>query len=371
MSALSFLVKPASGDCNLRCRYCFYYTSHTAPGHVQRMSLETLERLVADACALSPLQAAFAWQGGEPTLAGLEFFRAAVRLQDHYRRPGQRISNALQTNGILLTPQWCEFLQAHDFLVGLSLDGEATRHETERIDAAGHGTYDRVVAALRLLQTHGVTYNVLTVVTPDVARRGRQTYRALRALGAEYIQFIPCIDSGFGEVPSRLTLTPDQYGTFLKNVYDEWLPDFKTNRRLMVQFFESAASVAAGLGPITCQMAGNCAGHLVVEHDGSLYPCDFMVRPEWRLGNLNDDPIAAILQGEKLREYMSWAVHLPADCRTCEFLPFCRGGCPHQRSMFGGDPTRPDYFCKGYKQFFRHALPDLVRLGREAGDRRQ
>ncbi|MFZ5825711.1 MAG: anaerobic sulfatase maturase [Bacillota bacterium] len=370
MPALTFLVKPASGDCNLRCRYCFYYNTHTVPGHVQRMSLETLERLIQEACETSPFQVGFGWQGGEPTLAGLAFFQEAVRLQRKYRRTGQRITNALQTNGLLLTPEWCEFLRENDFLVGLSLDGERERHDAERFDAGGHGTYDRVVQALRLLQQHKVRHNVLTVVTADIARRGRQTYRALRELGADYIQFIPSIDSGQGDVPRELLLTPEAYGAFLKNVYDEWVKELKAGKPVGVQFFESIAAMAVGQPSITCQMAGTCAGQLVVEHDGSLYPCDFMVREEWRLGNLHETPVREVLQGERLKAYMSWAVRLPDDCRSCEFLSFCKGGCPHHRSMHGGDPSRPDYFCRGYKMLFRHALPELAQLGRAAVARR-
>lgn len=366
MPALTFLVKPASGDCNLRCKYCFYYDAHTVPGHVQRMSWETLERLVEQACEASPFQVGFAWQGGEPTLAGLPFFKEAIRLQQKYRRPGQKITNALQTNGLLLNEEWCNFFKEHRFLIGLSLDGERERHDAERIDAGGHGTYDRVVRAMKLMQARGVTHNILTVVTPDIARRGRQVYRSLRELGADYIQFIPSIDNGLGDVAPRLQLTPDEYGRFLKNVYDEWSRDFKAGKRVMVQFYESLAAVAAGQPPITCQMSGSCSGMLVVEYDGSLYPCDFMVFPEWRLGNLFDGPVTDVLRGEKLAAYLSWAVRLPEDCRSCEYLAFCRGGCPHHRSMKGGDPGRPDYFCKGFKQFFRHALPDLVELGRAA-----
>lgn len=360
---MTFLVKPVSGECNMRCRYCFYYAAHTASGQVRRMSTSTLDRLISEACASSPLQVAFGWQGGEPTLAGLNFFREAVRLQKRYRRQGQRITNALQTNGLLLSEEWCQFLKENDFLVGLSLDGEKSQHDAERVDAGNQGTYDRVVQALRLLETHGVRYNVLAVVTPDLARRGRQTYRALRALGVKYIQFIPSVDSGFGDVPSRLLLTPGAYGNFLKNAYHEWLADLKSGQRVSVQFFESVAAMAIGQPPITCQLSGTCAGQLVVEHDGSLYPCDFMVRPEWRLGNLHEAPLSELLRGEELRQFMAWAVRLPEECRSCEFLRFCHGGCPHQRNMKGRDPSRPDYFCRSYKMFFRHALPELVRLG--------
>jgi uncharacterized protein len=361
---LTFLVKPASGDCNLRCKYCFYYTAHATPDHVQRMSYETLERLIAEACIVSPVRTGFAFQGGEPTLAGLDYFREVVRLQAKYRRPGQQITNALQTNGLLLTPEWCEFLRENGFLVGISIDGEESLHDAERIDAGGHGTYQRAVQALRLLQNAGVKHNVLSVVTRDVARRGRQTYRALRDLGAEYIQFIPCIDNGHGDIESRVLLTPEEYGKFLKTVFDEWMADLQAGRRITVQFFESLVAVAMGQPPITCQMSGSCAGQLVVEYDGRLYPCDFMVRDEWLLGNLHGEPVSEIMRGERLRAYMEWAVRTPEDCRACEFFTYCRGGCPHQRAVRGGDPGRPDYFCRGYKMLFRHALPRLEALGR-------
>lgn len=328
------------------------------------MSLGTLERLVSEAVTVSSGLVSFAWQGGEPTLMGLEFFREAVRLQQRYRRPGQKIINALQTNGLLLTPEWCKFFKENDFLVGLSLDGEKSRHDAERVDMSGLGTYDRVVRALHLLQEYRVKTNILTVVTPDIARRSRQTYRALRNLKAEYIQFIPSVDSGKQDVPERLRLSAEEYGIFLKSVYDEWISDLGAGERVGIQFFESIASMAIGLPPITCQMAGTCAGHVVVDYDGGLYPCDFMVRPEWYLGNIYDGPLMEILQGVKLREYLQWAMKIPKNCRGCEFFSYCHGGCPHQRTMNNGDPSRPDYFCRGYKTFFRYALPQLIQLGR-------
>ncbi|MCL4423851.1 MAG: SPASM domain-containing protein [Firmicutes bacterium] len=351
----------------MRCRLCFSYQSHTSSGDIRRMSLATLERLISEAVIVSSGQVFFGWQGGEPTLMGLDFFREAVRLQEKYRRPGQKIGNAFQTNGLLLTPEWCEFLAENHFLVGLSLDGEPVRHDAERLDPGGLGTYDRVVRALHLLQEYRVRTNILTVVTPDIARRGRQTYRALRNLQAEYIQFIPSVDNGQQDVPEPLRLSADGYGRFLKNVYDEWIADLKAGQRVGVQFFESLASVALGLPPVTCQTAGTCAGHLVVEYDGSLYPCDFMVRPEWYLGNIHAGPLMEILQGAKLREFLQWTRQIPTTCRSCEFFPYCRGGCPYQRTMKNGDPSRPDYFCRSYKTFFRYALPQLIQLGRMAG----
>ncbi|HWI61703.1 MAG TPA: anaerobic sulfatase maturase [Symbiobacteriaceae bacterium] len=350
----TFLVKPASGDCNMRCRYCFYFDTHSAPG--ARMSLRTLERLISEACACPTKFLSFGWQGGEPTLAGLDFFREAVRLQQQHRRPGQKIANALQTNGLLLDDEWCRFLKEQNFLVGLSIDGEQARHDGARPDAGGHGTYDRAVRAFEMLKSHGVETNLLAVVTPDVARRGRQAYRSLKALGAEYLQFIPSLDGG------SYALRPDEYGTFLKQVFDEWRADHEAGRHIGVQFFESVAAMATGRPPVTCQYAGTCEGQVVVEYNGSLYPCDFMVTPERRLGSICDSPLIDVLQGERMKEYLTWAVRLPDYCRDCQFLHLCRGGCPHQRSMRGGDPSRPDYFCKSYQTFFRHAVPDLVRL---------
>jgi uncharacterized protein len=298
------------------------------------------------------------WQGGEPTLMGLDFFRKVVEVEKTYERPGQRVFNSLQTNGLLIDREWCRFLNDHDFLVGLSLDGPREGHEAYRRDRAGKSTFDRVVRAARLMQQHEVEFNILCTVNAANSRRPLDVYRFFRdELGARYIQFIPIVereeDAG-NRKGTRLTersVEPVRYGQFLKEIFDEWVGrDVGT---VFITFFDSVlASYVYGESTL-CVLRRECGAALALEHTGDLYACDHFVEPDYRLGNITETPLAELVGSERQRRFgRAKSDSLPRVCRECRFLFTCHGECPKNRMLVtpDGEPGL-NWLCEGLKAF--------------------
>lgn len=303
----------------------------------------------------------FTWQGGEPLLMGLGFYRRALELQWKYARPGTRITNTVQTNGTLLDDEWCRFFKETDFLVGISLDGPAEFHDVYRLDKGEQPTFTAVMAGLRLLQRHDVAFNVLTCVHAANVDHPRRLYRFLRdEVGAQFLQFIPIverIDAGWGQEDVRVTdrsLTARQYGRFLIDIFDEWLRH--DVGKVFVQIFDVALGQWLGAPPSLCIFAPTCGNALVLEHNGDLYSCDHFVEPDHFLGNIRETPLRELVFSSKQQQFgMAKATNLPSYCRTCEVFFACQGGCP--RNRFIKTPTGEEglnYLCAGYKAFFRH-----------------
>ena len=389
MPAASILIKPASAACNMACRYCFYreIACGRAAGTLPVMSNATLEALVREAMRYAEGQITFAWQGGEPMLAGLPFFRRAVELQRAYARPGLRVLNTLQTNGTLIDGDWAAFLAEHGFLVGVSLDGPRKLHDAARVGRGGEGTFARTMRGIDALREHGVDFNVLTVVTERSAASPAAVYRFLTGQGFEWLQFIPCM----GELPgagqgrgaddagdaSSWAVAPRAYGEFLCTVFDLWYADFQRGSAPDIRFFSNLAQMAAGFPPEECGMCGRCTTYFAVESDGSVYPCDFYTTDAWLLGHV-DDGFGALFASERSREFMASSVPKPDACLACPWFRLCRGGCRRWRDAgrmaFGiagaeVDPVAGEgglgvnYLCEGYKLFFEHCAPRIARLG--------
>mgnify|MGYP003730212485 CR=1 FL=1 len=315
------------------------------------MSEETLKMLTEQALGTGARTVSFVWQGGEPTLAGLEFYKKAVQLQELYRYPVQKISNSIQTNGILIDDPWAKFLKSENWLVGVSLDGDEAQHNSYRIDGGG-GTYNRVRKALRLLQSKNVPYNVLALLNDVNVKTPKGLYSGLKKEGHRYMQFIPCIeyDSDTGE-PTNYSITPEEYGQFLIEVFDEWVKDIPN---VYVRDFEDIMiREVTGASP-NC-VYSECGKYLVVEYNGDVYPCDFYVDHEWLLGNIHEDSIEELASSEKFREFMGKR-QLPSNCETCPWLRYCNGGC--QKYM----RVDLNYFCDSYKMFFEHAEEKIQSL---------
>jgi uncharacterized protein len=379
------LAKPTGSTCNLNCDYCFYLKKESLyPGSRFRMSDEVLEAYLSQLIAAHRTDTvAVAWQGGEPTLMGLDFFRRAVALQETHRRPGMRFENTLQTNGTLLTEEWCAFLRENNFLVGISLDGPREIHDAHRRDKGGGPTFDRVLRGLRLLQRHGVETNVLVTVNRTNAEAPLAIYRFLRdEAGVSWIQFIPAIErmqAGVvsphqeGTSVSARSVTPEQWGTFLTDIFDEWVR--RDVGKVFVQTFEAAVRSWLGLGSSgMCIFDPTCGHGLALEHNGDLYACDHFVEPSHLLGNILKTPMADLAGSDQQQRFGRAKLEsLPRFCRECEVRFACNGECPKNRFITTpeGEPGL-NYLCAGYKSFFEHAdtplklLAELLRRGRPA-----
>ena len=355
--AFQVMAKPRGAVCNLACDYCFYLSKEALyPGGRSRMSREVLEMLVRQRLEAnrSP-EVTFDWQGGEPTLTGLDFFRQTVELQRRCARPGVRVLNALQTNGTMLDREWCRFLRENGFLVGVSLDGPRDCHDAFRRDKAGAPTFERVMAGIALLREERVDFNVLTCVHAANAGLGRDVYRFLRdEAGARVIQFIPVVERDGEGGPTPRSVSGKQYGAFLSAAFDEWIG--RDVGRVFVQIFDVALGIWSGHGATLCVFAETCVDALALEHNGDLYSCDHFVDREHLLGNIAESPMAALAASDRQRRFGSdKRDRLPRFCRECLVRFACNGGCPKDRFLPtpDGEPGL-NYLCEGYQDFFTH-----------------
>ncbi len=366
MTPFSLLVKPASADCNLRCDYCFYLDRAALypESRRHRMSDETLEALIKGYMATPQPQYAFAWQGGEPTLMGLEFFERVVELQKKHGAPGASVANHLQTNGLAVDDALARHLARYNFLVGVSLDGPAQRHDRYRRNALGHGSHERVMAGLEALRRHRVKVNILTLVSQANVAHGASTYRYLRDQGYDFHQYIPCVE--FDPSGQRLpfALSGPEWGDFLCSVYDEWVKH--DAGKVSIRFFDSILYRMVKGGPNICHMGDNCCQYFVVEHNGDVYPCDFFVEPELRLGNIARDSWKSLQGSPIYLDFGARKADRDPGCDTCPYLDYCAADCPKHRIAGGRvEPRAKSVLCQGYMKFFDHALPGLQRLARE------
>jgi uncharacterized protein len=351
------LVKPAGPDCNLGCTYCFYSGKQQMFGGApHRMSDDLLERLVRQALEAAGPEIAFCWQGGEPTLMGVEFFEHATALQ---RRHGarRRVLNSLQTNGLALDRRWARFLAENGFLVGLSIDGPEHVHDRYRHARDGAGTFARARDRAKLLLDSGVEVNALAVVTNDSVEHAAEIYGFFKELGLRHMQFVPAVERHPDDParPASFSCPPEPYGAFLAELFDLWLADFSGSEpTTSVRLFDSVFYSYVGLEPPECSLLAECGNYLVVEHDGSVFPCDFFVEPGWRLGNLRADRLVDLLDSERQARFGAIKSALPRECRDCRWLRHCRGGCPKDR-LARGNGARHNHLCAGLKVFFEHA----------------
>ncbi|HEY7974953.1 MAG TPA: anaerobic sulfatase maturase [Ktedonobacterales bacterium] len=365
-AAYHVLAKPTGAICNLDCEYCFFLSKEQLyPGSRFRMSDELLETYIRQLIEShrSP-EVTIAWQGGEPTLMGLDFYRRAVALEAHYQKPHTTIQNTMQTNGTLLTDEWCEFFREHNFLIGLSLDGPPAMHDAFRKDKGGHPTSEKVLRAARLLSAHQVDFNILTTVNAANADHPLEVYRFLRdEVGATFIQFISIVErvnadghTGLqeGSTVTERSVTADQWGHFLITVFDEWVR--RDVGRVFVQMFDAALASWVGAPPAMCIFAETCGNALALEHTGDLYSCDHFVEPDYLLGNIQQDRMIDLVASPRQRQFgAAKRDTLPRYCRECEVLFACHGECPKNRFIETPDGELGlNYLCAGYKAFFTH-----------------
>ena len=362
MPAASILIKPASANCNMDCKYCFYkcLSSHREEYSKGFMKEETLETLVREAIAYADGSLTFAFQGGEPTLAGLDFFQKAVELQQKYNNKKLQIENTIQTNGLLIDEKWARFLGEHRFLVGLSLDGPKKMHDRYRKDAGGQDTFARIMHSVQLLEQYHVDYNVVTVVTNDTAKQASFLYKFWKRNHYPFVQFIPCMDEikrqdGTQEC-SIYAVEPEQYGKFLCELFDLWYADFVAGETMDIRMFSNLAQMAAGYPAEECGMNGCCNCYFVVEGDGSVYPCDFYCMDAWKLGTVKDG-FVQMKTSEKAKAFVEASRPVCATCHECPYFSLCRG-----EPFVDGKPGL-NQLCSAYRMFFAHAAERMERLG--------
>ncbi|HEY6955404.1 MAG TPA: anaerobic sulfatase maturase [Flavisolibacter sp.] len=362
-SYFQVLAKPTGATCNLDCQYCYFLSKELLyPGSSFRMTDELLQAYIKQTIeSQNGPDVAVAWQGGEPTLMGLAFFRRSIELEKKYQRPGTTITNTIQTNGTLINEDWCSFFKANHFLVGLSIDGPKELHDFYRVDKGGHGTFDRVVRAAKLMQRFDVDFNILTTVNAHNANYPLEVYKFLRdELKVKFIQFIPIVEhetqiglQESDEVTSR-SITAEQWGHFLITVFDEWVRH--DVGEVFVQMFDSALASWYGVNPGLCIFAEKCGNALALEHNGDLYSCDHFVDPDYLLGNILNDPLAELVTSQKQQKFGDDKYDtLPDYCLRCEVRFACNGECPKNRFIkTPAGQAGLNYLCAGYRAFFNH-----------------
>lgn len=360
----TLLIKPVSGDCNLRCGYCFYLkvpgTVYPGTG-VHRMDARTLEMLTLRYLNFRFPESSFAWQGGEPTLAGLEFFKQATRLQRKHGADGQSVSNGFQTNGLLIDADWAGLFKRYNFLIGLSLDGPEDIHNHYRAKAGGQGTHSDVIRALRLLQRWEVEVNILCVVSKANVGKGRELCEYFRGLGMSHVQFIPAVekDPETGK-PSEFTPSPEEFGDFLCETFDYWMEGEPW--KFSIRDFDSILTAYLDDPRHMCIHSSRCDTYFLIEHNGDVYPCDFFCDPSRLLGNVNSNSFDEIQGSELYKTFADMKKDLPEECRTCRWIKPCWGGCTKDRLNIFGEWKTKSYFCEAYKSLLPHAQQGLRML---------
>lgn len=379
---LYVMLKPAGAHCNLACKYCYYLEKNKLYPTAQRhlMSDEMLEQFTREYIEAQTMnQVLFTWHGGEPLLRSIDFYRKALSLQQKYAG-GRRIDNVIQTNGTLLTDEWCEFFAQNHWLVGISIDGPQPYHDHYRLTAAGKPSWQKVMQGIKLLKKHGVEWNAMAVVNAYNVNHPLEFYRFFKENGCQFLQFTPIVErqtryedgrtlaslADKNEIPlSEASVTPEQWGYFLCAIFDEWVR--KDVGKIFVEIFDCTLANWMGVSPGICAYSKECGHAGVMEHNGDVYSCDHFVFPEYKLGNIRDHSLIDMLYGEQQQEF-SRLKHssLPRQCKECDMEFACHGECPKNRFMKDkyGD-SGLNYLCPGYYHYYQHVAPYMDYMKQE------
>lgn len=379
---LYVMLKPASAHCNLACKYCYYLEKNKLYPTAQRhlMSDEMLEQFTREYIEAQTMnQVLFTWHGGEPLLRSIDFYRKALSLQQKYAG-GRRIDNVIQTNGTLLTDEWCEFFAQNHWLVGISIDGPQPDHDHYRLTAAGKPSWKKVMQGIKLLKKHGVEWNAMAVVNAYNANHPLEFYRFFKENGCQFLQFTPIVErqtrhedgrtlaslADKNEISlSEASVAPEQWGYFLCAIFDEWVR--KDVGKIFVEIFDCTLANWMGISPGICAYSKECGHAGVMEHNGDVYSCDHFVFPEYKLGNIRDHSLIDMLYGEQQQEF-SRLKHssLPRQCKECDMEFACHGECPKNRFMKDkyGD-SGLNYLCPGYYHYYQHVAPYMDYMKQE------
>lgn len=362
MKNLNLLIKPASSSCNLRCRYCFYYdvADNREVKNYGIMNDDTLENMVKKVFDDVEYSANFAFQGGEPTMAEIEFFEKFHKFVEKYNTKKIIVNFSLQTNGTLLNKKWLELFKKHNYLIGLSLDGNKEMHDTFRIDAKGEGTFSRVLKAAKMMKKAEVEFNILCVVNKLIAQNGKLVYNFFKNNGFRYYQFIPCLDSLSCSEEKDYTLTSEDYGKFLDETFNLWYEDIMSGKRISVRHFDNYTKILLGEEPEACDMVGHCNMNAVLESDGSMYPCDFYVLDEFKVGNINESSFEELFKSEAEMRFLRTSLAVDEKCKVCRYFKICRGGCRRHKELTA-EGNYENRFCESYKYFFERNIDKMIK----------
>ena len=361
MPPLTLMLKPASSLCNLNCSYCFYkdVASNRQQASYGFMSTDTLHNILNKAFSYTTDFIAIAFQGGEPTLIGLDFFETVTTLVQKYNITGLPVHYSIQTNGYKLNKVWASFFKKHNFLVGLSLDGNYETHNNYRIDIHKKGTLKEILKTVELFQEYHVDFNILTVVTDDIVTSIQEIYAFYKHNNFEYLQFIPCISPYKTEEKTEY-LSPLSYGKFLCDLFDLWFNDILNGRFVSIRQFENYLMLLKGYKPESCDMTGHCNLQYIIEANGNVYPCDFYVLDEYLLGNINTNNFQDLRTSPNAYQFLKDGETQHSACSSCQYQFLCRGGC--RRYKMRSNSENPHFFCKSFILFFDYALPRLQHL---------
>ncbi|WP_064579732.1 anaerobic sulfatase maturase [Streptobacillus moniliformis] len=357
LRSLNLLIKPSSCNCNLRCNYCFYFdvAENRETYTYGNMSFETLENLVKNVYDCVEYQVNFIFQGGEPTMRGINYYYKLHELIEKYNKNNVNTTFSIQTNGTLLNKRWFDLFEKYNYLIGISLDGTKDIHDIFRIDIRQKGTFDSILNNINKLRERNIDFNILCVVNSEVSKNAKKIYEFFREQKFEFLQFIPALDPLKNYDEKDYTLTAENYGKFLDEIFNLWYEDLKKGNFISIRYFENLLLILSGRNPEVCDMVGHCSVNTVIEADGSVYPCDFYVVDERRLGNINTQSIPEIIFSQKATEFVRESFKIDEKCKTCKYLKICRTGCKRHK-----DENNVNKFCYSYKYFFGRNLDKLV-----------
>jgi uncharacterized protein len=330
------------------------------------MSELILESLVRKALDYADHTCTFAFQGGEPTLAGLSFYEHLISLQTLYNHKKVKIHNVIQTNGLALDEHWACFLSTNNFLVGLSLDGPKSINDRHRLHLDGKSSFNRVLHSMQLLSKHHVSYNILSVVTDQASSHAQQIYRFFKRQKIQYMQFIPCLDpisKMDGINPS--SLSSEAYARFLRDLFDIWYHDVKNGEYVSIRYFDNLLGILVGNGSESCDMTGQCNLQYVIESNGNIYPCDFYATDEWCLGNIKEQDFLKTKSTKRASDFINISMEVNSKCKTCQWMQLCRGGCRRNREPYIDGQLQLNQYCDTYTEFFEYAYPRLNHLSQK------
>lgn len=363
MPPINLLIKPASGNCNLRCKYCFYkdVAKNREKESYGFMSEETLSKVLEKSLAYAEGECVIAYQGGEPTLIGLDFFKKSLEYEKLHNINNVKIVHAIQTNGYTLNKEWVKFFKENNFLVGISLDGNKATHDEYRKNLKEEGTFYRVLEGINLLKKYEVDFNILTVVNSKTVNEIEKIYKFYRKNNLNFMQFIPCLDK-LNKNPGEdvYSITPKEYGDFLNKLFDLWFEDFKKGNEPYIRTFDNYLAIILGYLPEACEHRGICNKQYIIESDGEVYPCDFYVLDKYKLGNLNFNSINEIDNKRMDIKFIEHSMIETKQCKSCNYFKLCRGGCKRNRVEFNNSGNYINYFCQSYKMFFEYSLDRLI-----------